>query len=146
MNKVLYILLFATWVWGISSCEFETSNNGKLDGMWHLEQIDTLQTKGVKDMRAERLFWSFQGKLLVTNDVTNQYAECVMEFEKKHNQLVLSKPLLSDRTKGDPFITNVKVIAPYGINQLGEVFEIEVLHQSEFVIKSKQIRLHFVKF
>ena len=31
----------------LTSCEIETSENGDLDGYWHLEQVDTLATGGV---------------------------------------------------------------------------------------------------
>ena len=29
-----------------SACTLETSDNGDLDGYWHLEQVDTLATGG----------------------------------------------------------------------------------------------------
>ena len=46
MKKIIGILFFAVLVFTLSSCEIETSQNGDLDGFWHLEQVDTLATGG----------------------------------------------------------------------------------------------------
>ena len=52
----------------VCSCELETSNNGDLDGMWHLVRVDTLSTSGVKYMEDDKIYWLFQFKLLQLED------------------------------------------------------------------------------
>ncbi len=47
-----------------AACSVETSDNGKLDGMWHLTQIDTLATGGTNDKSNEKIYWMFQFNLL----------------------------------------------------------------------------------
>jgi len=53
---------------------------------------------------------------------------------------------LSDRTKGDPRIKDVKVLAPYGIHQLDERFEVETLSNRKMILRSQRYRLVFIKF
>lgn len=48
----------------LMSCDLETTDNGKLDGFWHLERIDTLATGGSLDTSGDKVFWSFQVRLL----------------------------------------------------------------------------------
>ena len=47
-----------------SACTIETSDNGDLDGYWHLEQVDTLATGGKLNLSKERVFWGVQHKLI----------------------------------------------------------------------------------
>lgn len=44
MKKIIGVLSLAVMMLTLSSCEVETSQNGDLDGFWHLEQVDTLAT------------------------------------------------------------------------------------------------------
>lgn len=46
MKKIIGALSLAVMMLTLSSCEVETSQNGDLDGFWHLEQVDTLATGG----------------------------------------------------------------------------------------------------
>ena len=64
--KRLFNILFIVGIVlaAIPSCTIETSDNGKLDGFWHLVEIDTLQTGGQKDLSNEKLFWGVEAKLL----------------------------------------------------------------------------------
>lgn len=39
-----------------SACTIEMSDNGDLDGYWHLEQVDTLATGGKLNLSKERVF------------------------------------------------------------------------------------------
>lgn len=146
MKKVSYILLTLLMLAACTSCELETSTNGALDGYWRLQQVDTLQTKGTADLSAQRLFWSVQGKVLMLNDLDYRYPECVMEFEHRDQRLMLHRPLISDRTKGDPVIDDVKILYPYGIRRLDEQFEVERLDGSHMVLRGEQLRLVFTKF
>ena len=146
MRHFAYVVVLCLSLCGITSCEVETSGNGELDGFWHLERIDTLQNSGSKDLTLHRIFWSFQGKILMLNDMDYQHPECVMTFTHHDQQLLIVNPLMSDRTKGDPLIKDVKVLAPYGIHQLDERFEVETLSNRKMILRSQRYRLVFIKF
>ena len=45
-NKLAAIAAILTTALALASCELETSDNGKFDGFWHLERVDTLATGG----------------------------------------------------------------------------------------------------
>lgn len=146
MKKTTYILLTLLMLAVCTSCELETSTNGALDGYWRLQQVDTLQTTGTADLSAQRLFWAVQGKILMLNDLDYRYPECVMEFEHHDQRLTLHRPLISDRTKGDPVIGDAQILHPYGIRRLDEQFEVERLDGSRMVLRGEQLRLVFTKF
>lgn len=82
----------------VCSCELETSNNGDLDGMWHLVRVDTLSTSGVKYMEDDKIYWLFQFKLLQLEDKTGNKVSLLMRFEHKDNILRLYDPYIYDRT------------------------------------------------
>lgn len=65
MKKILFIipcLLLMSVV--LTACEFETSDNGDLDGLWQLTQQDSVGTGVSKDMRSSGVFWAVQVRLL----------------------------------------------------------------------------------
>ena len=67
MKKIIGILFFAVLVFTLSSCEIETSQNGDLDGFWHLEQVDTLATGGTCSFADKRIFWGCQRYIVQVN-------------------------------------------------------------------------------
>ena len=48
----------------LAACEFETSGNGDLDGLWQLTQQDSVGTQTSQDMRQSGIFWAVQVRLL----------------------------------------------------------------------------------
>uniref|UniRef100_A0AB33JJ27 Lipocalin-like domain-containing protein n=1 Tax=Prevotella sp. GTC17262 TaxID=3236797 RepID=A0AB33JJ27_9BACT len=128
------------------SCEVETSDNGDLDGFWHLEQIETLSTGSVVDLSDELMFWSFQHRLMAVADRSYRNPEVVLRFKCDEKQLVVSEPYISDREKGDIKVTEVNQLAPYGIMALTDTFTIERLKGSTFVLKNKKLRLTLKRF
>ena len=106
---------------GVASCELERDHNGDLAGYWHLERIDTSQTGGVKDMSRDRVFWAVQGKLLMVRNTVEPYTGFFFRFDNSGEYLILSNPHSNgghqtDGAEGDQPITDVKYLAPYGIN------------------------------
>lgn len=65
MKKIIGVLSLAVMMLTLSSCEVETSQNGDLDGFWHLEQVDTLATGGTCYFADKRVFWGCQYKLIM---------------------------------------------------------------------------------
>ena len=85
MKKIIGVLSLAVMMLTLSSCEVETSQNGDLDGFWHLEQVDTLATGGTCNFADKRVFWGCQYKLIQVADY--DYLVMVEDFI-----CVLSKP------------------------------------------------------
>ena len=55
----------------LASCNVETSDNGPLDGFWHLERVDTLATGGTTDYSSGYVFWGVQKDLIYIKDSSN---------------------------------------------------------------------------
>lgn len=129
-----------------TSCELEMSGNGKLDGYWHLEAVDTLSTSGRLDLKEDRRFWSFQNKLMQLNDPSGAHRMCVMYFVHDDGTLSISEPRINDRTQSDPLITDIEILAPYGINAFDESFVVGKLTGGKMELLSPTLRLSFTKF
>ena len=144
-NISKYIAITALALGTLTACEIESHDNGKIDGFWHLEHIDTLATGGTLDVSNEKLFWSVQVRLLeVSNKTTG--AKYIFSFRQANVSLYLSNPLVSDRIKGDPEVEDVKVLAPYGINSLDETFAVEAIDGKKMILRSETLRLKLKKF
>ena len=120
-RNILSIMMAMALAMGVASCELERDHNGDLAGYWHLERIDTLQTGGVKDMSRDRVFWAVQGKLLMVRNTVEPYTGFFFRFDNSGEYLILSNPHSNgghqtDGAEGDQPITDVKYLAPYGIN------------------------------
>ena len=61
-NKLAAIAAILTTALTLASCELETSDNGKFDGFWHLERVDTLATGGSLNLQQKRIFWGSAGE------------------------------------------------------------------------------------
>lgn len=145
MKCYIVILFIGVCMLFVCSCEFETSNNGKLDGMWHLVRVDTLSTSGVKDMEEDKIYWSFQFNLLQLEDKSGQRVNLLMRFEHKDNILRLYDPYIYDRTNGDKPLSDISLSAPYGVNSLEENFSIESMGNDKMVLCTEYLRLYFRK-
>ena len=65
MKKLLKIFLGSLSLSvALTACEFETSDNGDLDGLWQLTQQDSVRTGASKDMRSSGVYWAVQVRLL----------------------------------------------------------------------------------
>ena len=149
-QRISYFLIFSFslfLLFSFTSCEIETSHNGNLDGFWHLVQVDTLQTGGVKDTSEDLLFWSFQVNLMELSDHTDLGHIYMARFNHENGQLKVTQPCLYDRTNGNEMLTdeNVKDISRYGINALEETFKVEGLSSSKMTLSNGTFRLYFKK-
>lgn len=147
MNKTFNsILLMAALAFiALTSCSLETDGSGDLGGYWHIESVDTLNTGGHLDLSNEKLFWAVQNTLL---NVSNRSTGSSYLFQYVHSgdSLLLSDPRLDDRQQGDPQVTDIEHLRPFGINNLEEGFAIESLHSSKMTLRSDAIRISFKKF
>ena len=130
----------------MGSCQLETSGNGDLDGMWHLVRVDTLATSGSADMGSEKIYWSFQMRLLQLDDKAQRYHSILFRFDHSGGMLRLYNPYVYDRENGDYILTDVEMLLPFGINSLDEVFTVESLKNGKMILRGDELRLSFVKY
>ncbi len=144
--KKLYIVLMVIGLM-LTSCELETSNNGDLDGYWHLVRVDTLATGGVCDMSEARVFWGVQVRLIeaVDHDNDSRHYGYLFKFEKKESMLRLYYAHRHNREEGDILVEDVREISSLGVNSLDDTFLIEQLNSSNMTIVDDLLRLSFVK-
>lgn len=145
-NKTIGCLLAMASLMLFVGCDLHHADNGKLDGMWHLERVDTLLTGGQADFSNEYRYWSFQGKLLHVEDKTGAYASCLLRFKHVDGKLYFSEPYRYDRENGDEPLTDAELLRPFGINQMEEVFDVEHLSDKTMVVKSSMLRLYLRHF
>lgn len=155
-NIFLPILLMAMWLLvGAASCgvDIETSDNGDLDGFWHLERVDTLATQKTVDYSGKRIFWAVQAKLLNVRDVDKDgRLGYLLRFSQTSDSLILSSPYKfnwhenEQSEGGDIPVEDAEELRPYGINGLEEHYYKEALSGGKMILRSKTLRLEFRKF
>jgi len=150
-------LALATAAWSLTSCTIESSDNGDLDGFWHLEGVDTLATAGHLDLSRERVFWGVQHQLISCAKITDtnmfSFRGYYFRFDQTADSLVLHSPYKNNwhQDQGDnggdlPATAVNDSIRSYGINQLREPFYKEKLKGGKMTLRSKTLRLYFTKF
>lgn len=132
----------------LSSCTIEASDNGNLDGFWHLERIDTISSGGTEQVAEKLIFWSVNHNLLRLSGGSNAY---LLRFRQTADSLVVYSPYLDGghediKNGGDHPVTDVDVLSQYGIHKIEEHFVKEVLNGSHMVLRSAELRLYFTKF
>lgn len=148
MKKSLYIAIAFIIITSLFSCSIETSDNGALDGFWHLERIDTIDNGGVRDLSDTTLFWSFQYHLL---QLTDNKASYYIRFRQTKDSLILHKPYINYISPGegqgeDIPIERKTLLEPFGIEDLEVHYKKDVLKGSRMVLSSKRLRLYFRKY
>lgn len=131
----------------LTSCEIETSDNGDLDGHWHLVRVDTLATGGSSDLSETRVFWGVQMRLIqaVDHDHDSGHYGYLFNFEHKGHTLLLYNAHKHERAEGDLLVEDAEILAPLGINSLDDLFTIERLTGDDMVLKDDVLRLWFEK-
>ena len=92
MTKIKIFLLTSLALL-LSACTLETDNDaGDLEGMWHLVRIENLVTGSggsVKDLSSQKVFWSFQARLLELDDKSGGGSSYLYRFQIDNGQLTL---------------------------------------------------------
>ena len=125
-------------------CELETTDNGDLDGYWHLEQVDSLAGQRSVDYGQSNIFWSIQFELLQLSNLEDNTIIYKLVYDNR--QLTLANPCMFDRADGDTLVTNVEVLRQYGVNALQENFKVVTLESRTMVLESPVLRLHFKRY
>lgn len=143
MRKWFIIQGFLSLIF-LYGCELETTDNGDLDGYWHLEQVDSLAGQRSVDYGQSHIFWSIQFELLQLTNLEDN--TIVYKLDYNNRQLTLANPCMFDRADGDTLVTNVEVLRPYGVNSLQESFKVVSLESRKMILESPVLRLHFKKY
>ena len=146
MRKILILPLLLAL---LSACE--RSNNGDLDGMWHITRIDSVKSGASADVRKDLKFWSFQDKLtqLYNHKTDWEYKEILMtRFEHLEGKLIISSPFIYNRLDGDIFLSDdsLYLLYPHGINCVPDTFAVEHLDRKKMQLADDVVRLYFEKY
>ena len=157
MKKILSLAIAAVVATSFAACDLETSDNGNLDGLWHLERVDTLATGGVCDCSKGYRFWGVQHKLIfIYGTEGDSYAgSYYLRFEQTADELNITKMYANhwhednpDTEQGGdvPVLEIDDNIRHLGINELPENFTKEKLTGSQMILRTEKLRLTFRKF
>ena len=150
MKYVCFLLMLMLGSALLNSCEVDSSDNGDLDGFWHLESVDTLATGGRCDYSNQRVFWGVQYKLLTVNNYKG--GSFNFRFRQTSDSLILSSPYKNHghqdvENGGDIPITEInETLRQCGINHLVESYYKEKLSGNKMILLTKDLRLNFKKF
>lgn len=140
----------------LASCNIETSDNGPLDGFWHLEQVDTLATGGTTDYSSGYVFWGVQKDLIYIKDSSNSSVGAYyLRFNQTQDSLHITKIYLdhghednpNHEQGGDiPVEAIDRNLRFFGLNALPEHFKKEAINGNRMILSTKKLRLKFKKF
>ena len=126
-----------------SSCTLESSDNGDLDGFWHLES----------DFSQRYVFWGVEHKLIAAKETDTNREKFYFRFEQTGDSLKITQVYKNHwhqdqgEEGGDIPVDELSDdLQHYGINALPEGFKKEALSGSKMILKSKTVRLKFKKF
>lgn len=148
MKNISILISFLFTVFLFSSCDLETSDNGDLDGFWHLERVDTLSTGGTTDLSQAKLFWSFEVKMMGLQGGSERF---YLRFNQTSDSLTVLSPYYNrghegNDSTGDIPVTDPKAMIEYGIDNLEVHYKKEALSSSKMVLRSHRLKLYFRKF
>lgn len=149
MKKTALISII-TLLFTVSACTIEHSENGALDGMWQLTQLDTLNINDTEehsaDMRTAGIFWSVQHNLLRMSAVYGDANPVFFRFIHSTGNLTLSDPYFDNRQEGDIKIEDPSELDFYSIDSLEPAFYVEKLTSGRMTLRSERFRFHFRKY
>ena len=134
----------------MTACHMESSDNGHLDGFWHLVRVDTLSTDtlsivGTSDLSQDYFFWAFQFQLLSVRNTQKSPEEYFLRFQRQGDELVLSDPFQYVLQGKDAPVENIDLLRPFGINDQEERFRIVHLSSRRMTLKNNFLVLTMQK-
>ena len=120
----------------MTACHMESSENGHLDGFWHLVRVDTLSTGGTSDLHQDYFFWAFQFQLLSVRNTQKSPEEYFLRFQRQGDELVLSHPFQYVLQGKDAPVENIDLLRPFGINDQEERFRIVHLSSRRMTLQN----------
>ena len=152
ITTYIIMSLTAAAFWACSN--FENSGNGAFDGLWQLEQVDTLATGGVTDMHDELIFWAVQHHLIelrspkMTADGSSLVRLSVFYHFKRSGDTLqfLADPYpVLDLRPEDPY-AELRQVQAYGFSRFDENFTVLRLDDDHMTLESKLFRMYFRKY
>lgn len=151
MKRILFPILLTLLFTCIVSCETDTiDGDGKIEGFWHMESIESLATDStvdsVQDMSRKYVFWSFQHNLLELSDKGGEYQQLYCRFKAEDGQLTISEIYIPTYGK-DSLATeaSLPIIKPYGISKLNSTFSYDI-DGGKMTLTGEGVRLRFKRF
>ena len=132
----------------MTACHMESSENGHLDGFWHLVRVDTLTTEGTggtSDHSQDYFFWAFQFQLLSVRNTQKSPEEYFLRFQRQGDELVLSHPFQYVLQGKDAPVENIDLLRPFGINDQEERFRIVHLSSRRMTLQNNFLVLTMQK-
>ena len=134
----------------MTACHMESSDNGHLDGFWHLVRVDTLSTDtlsivGTSDLSQDYFFWAFQFQLLSVRNTQKSPEEYFLRFQRQGDELVLSHPFQYVLQGKDAPVENIDLLRPFGINDQEERFRIVHLSSRRMMLQNNFLVLTMQK-
>ena len=129
----------------MTACHMESSENGHLDGFWHLVRVDTLSTGGTSDLSQDYFFWAFQFQLLSVRNTQKSPEEYFLRFQRQGDELVLSHPFQYVLQGKDAPVENIDLLRPFGINDQEERFRIVHLSSRRMTLQNNFLVLTMQK-
>ena len=129
----------------MTACHMESSENGHLDGFWHLVRVDTLSTGGTSDLHQDYFFWAFQFQLLSVRNTQKSPEEYFLRFQRQGDELVLSDPFQYVLQGKDAPVENIDLLRPFGINDQEERFRIVHLSSRRMTLRNNFLVLTMQK-
>lgn len=140
MKKIFYLL---TILLSLSSCSVEMSNNGDLDGLWQMYEMQIDGAEPV-DMRYTGTTMSVAFRMMSLKNYYQPMVYC--RFENTGNTLRIYDFRLGIHDVSDLPIEDPEVLNPFGIFSLDEHFKVEVMTGSDMVLRSDRALLKFRKY
>ena len=134
----------------MTACHMESSDNGHLDGFWHLVRVDTLSIDtlsivGTSDLHQDYFFWAFQFQLLSVRNTQKSPEEYFLRFQRQGDELVLSHPFQYVLQGKDAPVENIDLLRPFGINDQEERFRIVHLSSRRMTLQNNFLVLTMQK-
>lgn len=135
----------------MTACTIESSDNGNLDGYWHLMSADTLATGGTADMSQQRIFWAVNYHLFRLNDLDGGAEAYYMRFRHNGDSLSFTEAYIDHWHQdtgddgGDVPVSDTTALAHYYVTNLPQHYIIESMSSSKLILRSDKYRLKFRK-
>lgn len=156
LTNIFTAAIIAMLLMSLYSCEIETSDNGKLDGFWHLERVDSLNNGKTADYSNKKIFWGVQLRLIETTDHDNNAINSLyLRFKQTADSIYINNVYENHWHEDNNYSDiggDIPVVAPnndtrhYGINAIPEGFLKERLDGSKMVLRSNTLRMTFRRF
>ena len=144
MRHKIIAMMIGGAAMAIASCDFVTSDNGDLDGMWQMTFMEDQRTQEVTDARDKLVTWAFQGSLVQMNSV--QIEEVTGEFSLEDNSLRIWNLNHFSHATGDTLMTDMPILRNLGIYSQNSSFHVLELSKSTLRLENDSVRISFRKY